>query len=372
VKAERRSGRIAGTGEASRAGALLAALALAACGGPGGGGRAPGDSPAETGSAGREFLSVGTAPPGGTFFVVGGAVAEVLDAHGPWRVTAEATKGTQENIRRLERGELDLALANAAITYFAVRGAEGWERAYPVASAMTLAPNVGLFLARERSGIDRLADLAGRRVVVGPAGAGFEFFLRPILAAHGVALDDLTALNNTQSGAVDMLADGSADAVFLGGGVPTPSVTQAAAGGGVTFIPYDPAAVERLVADYTFFAPATIPAGTYTGLDADFHGLDVGSMHLIVAADAADERVYELVATIWEHRAEVAARHAAGRAIRPEVVVRDTGTPFHPGAIRFYRDAGLWPETAPAAGTVGPAPEPSPEPLAEPLAEPVQ
>jgi len=340
------------------AAALAGAVILAACGAPGE--ESPDGQAPRAGGGGREFLSVGTAPPGGTFFVVGGAVAEVLDAHGPWRVTAEATKGTQENIRRLDRGELDLALANAAITYFAVRGEEGWERPYPVLSAMTLAPNVGLFLAREGSGIRRVADLAGRRVVLGPAGAGFEFFLRPILAAHGVALDDLTALYNTQSGAVDMLADGSADAVFLGGGVPTPSITQAAAGGGVTFIPFDPAAVGRLVAEYTFFDPATIPAGTYTGLDADFHGLDVGSMHLVVAAGADEQRVYDLVATIWEHREEVAARHAAGRAIRPEIVTRDTGTPFHPGAIRFYRDAGLWSEEAPAAGAPAPT-EPIPE-----------
>lgn len=354
--------RTAGSGRLSTA--LLAAALLVACGAPEG--DAPAGETADGAGAGREFLSVGTAPPGGTFFVVGGALAEVLDAHGPWRVTAEATKGTQENVRRLERGELDLALANAAITYFAVRGEEGWERPYPVASAMTLAPNVGMFLARKGSRITSLADLAGRRVVVGPAGAGFEFFLRPILAAHGVGLDDFTALHNTQSAAVDMLADASADAVFLGGGVPTPSITQAAAGGGVTFVPFDPAAVERLVTGYTFFEHATIPAGTYTGLDADFHGLDVGSMHLIVAAGAPEELVYAMVETIWEHRAEVAERHAAGRAIRPEVVVRDTGTAFHPGAIRFYRDAGLWPEEPPEGAGTPAAAEPAPEPASTP------
>lgn len=330
-------------GIAAVAAAGVAAMLAAGCGGSGG----PAGEGSAGGGGGREFLSVGTAPPGGTFFVVGGALAEVLDAHTSWRVTAEATKGTQENIRRLDRGELDLALANSAITYFAVRGEEGWERAYPVRAVMTLAPNVALFLVPEGSRIETLADLAGRRVVVGPAGAGFEYFLAPILAAHGVSYDDFTPLYNTQSGAVDMLGDGSADAAFLGGGVPTPSITQATAGGGVRFVPYDPAAVERLVAGYTFFQHATIPAGTYPGLDADFHGLDVGSMHLIAAAGADPERVYRLTRTLWENREEVAQRHAAGRAIRPEVVVRDTGTPFHPGAIRFYREAGLWPEEPP-------------------------
>ena len=98
----------------------------------------------------RRFLSLGTAPPGGAFFVVGGAIAEVLNEYGPegWQVTAEATKGSQENIRRLATGELDLALANAAISYFAVRGEGEWDRAYPIRTVMTLAPNVALFITR--------------------------------------------------------------------------------------------------------------------------------------------------------------------------------------------------------------------------------
>ena len=85
-------------------------LALSACGGTG-----------SSLDGGRRFLSIGTAPPGGAFFVVGGALAEVLsqaDSTRGWQVSAESTKGTQENIRRLARKELDLALANASITYF--------------------------------------------------------------------------------------------------------------------------------------------------------------------------------------------------------------------------------------------------------------
>ena len=124
----------------------------------------------------RQFLSMGTAPPGGAFFVVGSALAEVVNETGTDRgysVTAEATSGSQENIRRLASGELDFALSNAAITYFAVRGAEGWDRAYPARSIMTLAPNVALFVTQSSSGIDNLNDLQGRRVTVGPAGAGF-------------------------------------------------------------------------------------------------------------------------------------------------------------------------------------------------------
>jgi TRAP transporter TAXI family solute receptor len=317
---------------------VVSSLVLLAACGPSG---EVGDSPGR-----RQFLSLGTAPPGGAFFVVGGAIAEVLNENkgdNRWEVTAESTRGSQENIRRLAAGEIDLALANSAITYFAVRGAEGWDEPYPVRAVMTLAPNVALFITPESSGVQAVADLTGKRVVIGPAGAGFEYFVGPLLGAHGVTYDDLTVLHGGQSQAVDMLADGSAAAAFLGGAVPTASITQACAGQAIRFVPFDPAALERLTEEYLFFRPATIEAGTYRGQDDAFHGLDVGSMHLIAAADADEEQVYRLTKTLYESREQVVQKHPAGRAINPNNAARDTGTEFHPGAIRFYREIGIWP-----------------------------
>ena len=314
---------------------ILAAstLLLAACG-PGGDGSS------------QQYLSLGTAPPGGAFFPVGGAIGEVLNEYrgdNPWEVTAEATKGSQENIRRLASGELDVALANSAISYFALRGEEGWDQAYPIRTVMTLAPNVAFFITPESSDIETMADLAGQRVAAGPAGAGFEFFLRPLLAAHGLTYDDFTALNGTQTQVVNMLADGSAAAAFLGGAIPTASITQACASDDMHFIPLEPAAVEELTSAYLFFNRATVSAGTYRGQDEDFHGLDVGSMHLITRADADEDLIYELTRTIYENRERVTEKHAAGRAINPGNVVRDTGTEFHPGAVRYYKEIGIWP-----------------------------
>lgn len=316
---------------------LTAALALAACSGGDGDGTEGETSPQ------TRFLSIGTAPPGGAFYVVGGALAQVLNDHsdGAWQVTAEATKGTQENIRRLARGELDFGLANAAITYFAVRGERDWETPQAVRSVMTLAPNVAFFVTAADSGIESIQDLEGHRVVVGPAGAGFEHFVEPILEAHGVSYDDFEPLNATQFAAVDLLADGSAAAAFLGGAVPTASITQAASAQAVRFVPFDPQVRDELVARYPFFEPATVPGGTYPGVDEDYPCLNVGSMHLIAAAGAADELVYEVTKAIWENRDAVTEKHPAGKFIRPEVVVKDTGTEFHPGAERFYREIGI-------------------------------
>ncbi len=309
----------------------------------------------------KRFLSVGTAPTGGAFFPVGSALADVAGASGPegWNVSAESTAGSQENIRRLIQGDLDFALSNAAISYFAVRGESSWEEAYPIRAVMTLAPNVALFVTPASSGVETVGDLRGKRVAVGPAGAGFEMFVGPLVEAHGLTYDDFTPLNAIQTGAVDLLADGSAAAAFLGGAVPTASITQAASSMEIRLVPFDADAKERLLTDYPFFAPATIPAGTYRGQEADYNGLNVGSMHLITAEGAGEELVYQFTKTIYENRAAVVERHPAGKAIQPGNVVRDTGTPFHPGAIRYYQEIGIWP------GRDRPEDEGSDEPAAD-------
>jgi TRAP transporter TAXI family solute receptor len=298
----------------------------------------------------RQFLSVGTAPPGGAFFVVGGAIAQVVSNHTGdlnWEVSAEATKGTQENIRRLAKSELEFALANAAISYFAVRGEGAWKGEQPIRVVMTLAPNVALFITPQSSGVKRLSDLKGKRAVVGPAGAGFEYFLEPILAAHGVSYQDFSPLHNTQAGAVDMLADGSAAAAFLGGAVPTSSITRASASQNIFFIPFDDTAKQSLFENYPFFNAVVIPSGTYRGQDEPFHGMNVGAMHLITAANLDAETVYQFTKILYEQRAEVVKTHPAGKAINPKNVVKDTGTPFHPGSIRYYKEIGIWSRPSP-------------------------
>ncbi len=283
---------------------------------------------ADGGAGNPRFLSMGTAPVGGAFPVVGGAIAEVLNdnrGENNWRVQPRGTKGSQENIRRLARGELELAMSNSAISYFAVLGESGWEQSYDIRAVATLA-------------------LAGKRAMVGVAGAGFEMFVEPLLAAHGVTYDDFTQVYGTQSGAVDMLGDGSIDAAFLGGAVPTGAVTQASSTHDIVFLPFDEEKRQQLARDYPFFQLATIPADAYSDLAEDYPGLNVGSMHLITYADADEELVYQITKTIWENRQAIAEKHPAGRAINEANVARNTGTPFHAGAERFYREIGIWPE----------------------------
>jgi TRAP transporter TAXI family solute receptor len=330
--------------------ATLAISALAGCGGGGGNGDGSG--------GGRRFVTLGTAPIGGAFRPVGDAISAVLNEHqGPirWKVEPRGTKGSQQNIRELDSGDLQLAMSNSAITYFAVRGEDVWDKPYDLRVVVTLAPNVGLFITKKDTGIQSIADLAGKRVVVGPGGAGFHMFLGPLMTAHGVKYDDsgqsdFTPISGTYSDAVQLLGDGNADAAFMGGATPIPAVIQASRSYDIHFVTYDEAVRRQLIAQYPFYNDMVVPAkdregnATYTGMTEDFVAMNVGSMHLITTAGQDEELIYQITKTIWENRAEIVEQHRAGLAINEQNAARYTGTEFHPGAIRFYQEIGIWPE----------------------------
>ncbi len=305
----------------------------------------------------QQFIDLGTAPGAGAFFPVGTAIAEVLNEHkgdNKWRVQAKGSRGSLENIRRLQAKEYQLGMSNSAISWFALQGQGEWTTPQQIRSVVTLAPNVAMFLTKRDSGIKSIADFKGKRIVVGPEGAGFEMFVTLILKEHGIELSDISALNAEQGKAVDLLGDGAIDAAFLGGAVPTPSVQQACSNMDILLIPFDEAARQRLIEKYPFFQAATIPATqerdgksepTYRGMTEDFQGLDVGRMHLITHEQVDEDLVYRLTKTLWENRAVFVERHPVGKTVNEKNAAKPNGVPFHPGAIRFYKEIGIWQES---------------------------
>jgi len=304
------------------------------------------DSQGKSGKqAGRKFITIGTAPGGGAFAQVGNAVANALDANKgdlDWSVTAQGTKGTQENIRKLESGDIEFGMANAAIAFFASRGEGGWEKATDVRVVATMAPNVGVFVTTKSSGIKTIADLKGKRVVLGPSGAGFDYFLKPLLAAHGVAYEDMDVINGNYLAAGEMIGDGKADAAFMGGAVPIPAVTSLCATQDVVFVKFEDGISEKLMQKHPFYFSVPIAADKYSDLEEDMTGINVGNMLLVTHAKVDEETVYHFTKLLYENRDKVTEQHPAGKALGEKNITRNTGTEFHPGAIKYFKEIGIW------------------------------
>jgi TRAP transporter TAXI family solute receptor len=187
-----------------------------------------------------------------------------------------------------------------------------------------------------------VADLKGKRVALDEPGSGTLVNARAILAAYGLKESDIKPEYIKPNQAGDKLKDGSLDAFFFTGGAPAGAIAElASAGGGVDILPIEGAAAEALKKSSPFFSDDTIAAETYKGV-GQVKTLAVGAQW--VTGDKADANtVYEITKALFSDAAQkaLAAGHAKGKFITKENAVKAAGIPFHPGAEKFYKEAGL-------------------------------
>ncbi len=326
----------------TRLAAIGAALVLASCAG--------GERLAETvdvnGTAVPPRIQIATASVGGSYFPVGNAIAQIITENLEGVVaTAENSSGSNQNIRLLDSNQILFGMANAAITSSAVVGGGEFEKAFPVAAVISLQSSVAVIVALEDSGIATMSDLAGKRVTSGPAGGGWEYFVRPIIGGHGVAWDDFRQIYEGQANAMELLKDGSVDAVVVGGTVPHSTITSAATTHDLVYLQFDEEALARITAEYPFIRPVTLPPGTYAGQDEPLQVADSGTAQLLARADADPDLVYLITKTIYENRETIGEAHPGGREITPERAAMDIGIPYHEGSLRYFREIGILPDS---------------------------
>lgn len=308
---------------------------------------APGDLARLTvdvdGTAVPARIKIASSPVGGGYYPMGNAIAQVISRQIPGVIaTNEATSGSAQNLRMLDGGELHLALANASTTLPAIAGRDAFEKELPVRAVISLHSSVNLFVALKGSGTTELSDLSGKRVVVGPAGGGWDNFTRPILAAHGVTYSDIRPAYEGMSASVDMLTDGIVDVIHLGGSIPHATILAATATHELEYLEFDETSLDNLTIEYPTIQKYMIPGGTYEGMDSDFWAVDTGTCQLLVRADADPDYVYLIAKTIFENRETMASLVRHGAEITPERAAMDIGIPYHEGSLRYFEEIGIW------------------------------
>ncbi len=293
------------------------------------------------------FLSIATGGTGGVYYPYGGALAQLVTDNVPGvQATAEVTGASVDNLKLLQLGRVDLAFTLADTLAEAVQGTGAFAETGAVGSARTLAvlyTNYTHVVVASGSGITRVADLGGRVVSVGSPGSGTELVAERVLGAAGLdPRRDITrhALGVTES--VGALKDGKLDAFFWSGGVPTPAIQDLAAtpGMSIRFLPQDDL-VPFLQRDFgpRLYRPAVIPAGVYRGIDTET-GV-VGVVNVLVGSSALDdETVYAIVKVLFERKDALVAAHPEARHLEIPGPDESVPAPFHPGAIRYYREHG--------------------------------
>jgi TRAP transporter TAXI family solute receptor len=313
---------------------LSAALALASgCGG------------ASTGDT--RFLSIATGGTGGVYYPYGGGIAKILNQHLPKvRATAEVTAASVDNLKLIRDGRADLAFTFADTLDDAVHGRGAFQQSGPVraASLAVLYPNFLHVVTSASSGIRQFSDLRGRVVSTGSPGSGTEVLALRMLKAAGLEPDrDVRRQGLGVTESADALKDGKIDAFFWGGGVPTPALQDLShtPGMSIRMIPSGDLVPALQKAFGAVYFEAGVPPGVYPGIEGTVSM--VASYNVLVVNAAMDEPlVYDIVRTIFEHRAELGQIHPEARKLSLETAVGASPAAFHPGAIRYYREKGAW------------------------------
>jgi uncharacterized protein len=293
----------------------------------------------------QQFFRIGTGGTAGTYYPVGGMVANAVSLPGKVVVTAQASNGSVANVNGIAGGTLESGFSQADVATWAQKGTGMYEGKPNVPGLRLIAnlyPESLHVVVKKGAGIKSVADLKGKRVGLDEPGSGTLINARAVLAAYGLKEADIKPEYIKPNQAGDKLKDGALDAFFFTGGAPAGAIAElASAGGGIDLLPIDGKEADALRAASPFFAPDLVPAETYKGIGA-VKTLSVGAQW--VTSDKADAGVvYEIVKALFsaEGQKQLAAGHAKGKLITKENAVQGAGIPFHPGAEKFYREAGL-------------------------------
>jgi uncharacterized protein len=283
---------------------------------------------------------LGTASPGGIFYVYGEAVAKIVTESLKIPLDPLPTQGSEHNIKLVESGDAQLGLLTLGTGLQGWTGTGDWTHGQRYRKMRALFPMYDQpfqFVALRRSGITTVAQFNNRNVGVGPRAGTGGVYVPAILAAIGISAK---IGNGSWSDSSARLLEGGYDALGMSAGVPIPALKEVEAKEPAIFVSLTPEQIEAIRKAIPELTISQISSGAYTSLDKTYTTVGL-YIFAIGRDDLPDELVYQLVkATFVNHDRLLKAIPAAADTL-PKNVDKDTFLPFHPGAVRYYREIGI-------------------------------
>jgi len=312
-----------------RAGVLILALVVALC-------------PAANAAA-KVVVPIYTPGAGGSAYLIGGAMATVLNKYIPEvQMMVEATGGTAVMVRyiaeKAEKGLPAFGIPESRGIYMAYSGQPPFTKPLTMLRAVTFVHSSGLpLLVSKDSPIRSYNDLKGKRVGVGAAGSGLAQISATLLEAYGLTPKTYKALWLGHNEVTEGLQDGSIDAGFISGGHPIPAVQQLAFEKDIRIIPVDEDILKKILQNNPYFFKDLIKPGTYKGIAQDIPSLGFGTL-FATHSGLELELVYKITRTLYEHREELATIAPYAREMTFRNALATIAFPLHPGAVKYYKE----------------------------------
>lgn len=309
---------------------VAGAAILTGCGGGASGGASGGE---------KQFLNIATGGTSGTYYPLGGALAELLNNNiKGMNASAQATGAAVANINMLKDGSVDLAFVQNDIAYYAENGTEMFKdnKVDTIRGIAALYPETIQFVTTADMGITSVSQLKGKRVAVGASGSGSEANARQILAAYGITYDDIEPQYLSFGEAVDALKDGNVDAGVVVAGFPTAAIQDLSANKSAVVLDIDAATAAKLKEQYPYYNAITIPAGTYPGQETDVNTICVKCI-LIGTDKLSDDMGGEIAKILYSNLDRMTAAHAVGKYITKDTALEGMSIKMNAGAEKYLK-----------------------------------
>ena len=296
--------------------------------------------PSDNAYAEVKQISMGTSTVGGLFYNIGSPIAQCINSHMPEvNLTAEFTEGSTENLRLIGQKKMQLGVISPMVGYFARKGIAMFKKSGPIDFRVItrLQPNGNIWaVLKSNKDIKTIADFKGHKVGVGTGGMGVVSRMQ--LEYFGIDIKKDIKPFFLQAGALaDALKDGSVDVTFL----TKELAIMVAATHEIRVISWKEPELNAYVEKNPYFGKYSYPPNTFKGVDYEVLTVDNG-IQLICDAGMSDDLVYQLTKTIMENLDCVAKIYAPAKDLNPQWCASKLGNPFHPGAIKYFKEKGLW------------------------------
>ncbi len=294
----------------------------------------------------QQFVSIGTGGVTGVYYPTGGAICRLVNKdrkeHGI-RCSAESTGGSIYNINTIKAGELEFGVAQSDWQYHAYNGTSKFAdqgKFDKLRAVFSVHPEPVTVIARADAGIDQLADVKGKRLNIGNPGSGTRGTWEVIEEALGWQRSDLRMAAEMKSAETGQaVCDGKIDAYFWLVGHPSALTQESLATCDAKLVHVKGAAIDKLVADNSYYRKATIPAGMY-GDNPDIDTFGVGAT-FVSSADVPDNVVYTIVKAVFDNFDQFKKLHPAFANLKETEMITDSlSAPLHPGAVKYYKERG--------------------------------
>ena len=316
---------------------------LAGCGGKGGtSAPAAGSGAAAAPSGKTQILTIGTADSTGTMYPVGAAVASVINDNVPgFKVNVETSKGSPANCVNIQSGEVQLATIAGDTAMQAVNGAGKFEgqACSDLRAICAVYTSLSNWIALKSSGMTMVHDLTGKNVAVGPEASTTEIAGLAGLEACGV--EPAEKVNLGLGDGANEVGDGLRDASHGFAGIPIGGQLSVAQTKDCVFLGYTEEELDKVIAANPSYYKTVIPAGTYPGQDEDVPTFGVKCL-IVANASLDDATAYAFAEALATHVSDLVAGHASMKSMEdPSFICNDLPIELHPGAAKYYQEAGM-------------------------------